>query len=362
MIPMNASRTAPAETAVHLYLFTLAGFILLLASALLAIVDFRRGFLFSEYVRSPYSAFHPAQVVILVIAVAGMFVCWRILRWFEARAPISPKYSAVFTFGTLAVLVTDLFVYRGVPAARAIASGTLNADWLQAFGVTGWLRPLALPTSYLLTVWHATMLGILISGLALTVLPLYFKSLFSRTGMMGTLTGALYELPQPFCSCCAAAMVPSYARRGASTNFALSFVVGAPMLNITTFVLAFTLLPLQFAMIRVVAGVILPTIATYGAIRLAERWGKGKPAIPVSPWTNRYTRLFNVDGRLEQPKPDNVGRSCLRGCVRAPDWPSLSCLLCFFGALSPQPSSKSCLPVSETTSRVWFWRRLPERC
>jgi uncharacterized membrane protein YraQ (UPF0718 family) len=100
--------------------------------------------------------------------------------------------------------VIDLFVYRGVPAVRAIGSGTLRADWLQAFGVSGWLRPFALSTSYLLTVWHATMVGILIAGLAVTVLPLYLKSLFSRTGIMGTLTGALYAIPQPFCSCCAA--------------------------------------------------------------------------------------------------------------------------------------------------------------
>src|SRR5262245_8103863 len=116
MISRNASRIAPAETAAHLYGISLAVFIALFASALLAIVDFRRGFLFSSYVRSPYSAFHPAQAIILVIATAGMFLCWRILRLFESRGPISPKYAAVFTFGTLALLVTDLFVYRSVPA------------------------------------------------------------------------------------------------------------------------------------------------------------------------------------------------------------------------------------------------------
>ena len=71
----------------------------------------------------------------------------------------------------LALLLADLFAYRGVPAARSMASGRLTADWLGAFGVTGWWKPLAQATSYLLNVWHATMLGILLSGLALTVLP-----------------------------------------------------------------------------------------------------------------------------------------------------------------------------------------------
>ena len=169
----------------------------------------------------------------------------------------------------------DLFAYRGVPAARSMASGRINVDWLNAFGVTAWWRPFAQATSYLFNVWHATMLGILISGLALTILPVYFKPYFVRDGFTGSLFGALFALPQPFCSCCSSVMAPSFARRGASTNFLLSFVVGAPMLNVTTMVLAFALLPMPFAVTRVVAGVVVTVLVTYLISRVADRWDAG---------------------------------------------------------------------------------------
>src|SRR4030095_16606212 len=140
--------------------------------------------------------------------------------------------------------------------------------------------------------------------------------------------GALYAIPQPFCSCCAAVMVPSYARRGASTDFALSFVVGSPMLNITTIVLSFTLLPLPFAITRALAGVIFPTVATYFAWRLAERWNKNHLSVPsllasrgrrimsgfLSAWSDRYTRLFKVDVLVEQSRLETVGAIVTAWC------------------------------------------------
>ncbi|MBI3069164.1 MAG: permease [Betaproteobacteria bacterium] len=257
-------------------------------------------------------------MVMLAIGAAGMFLCHQLLKSVEVREIIPPGYATILTFVVLGLLLIDLFTYRGVPTARVVASGKLGADWLQAFGVTGWFRPVALSTSYLLTVWHATMLGILIAGLALTVLPRYLKSLFSRTGFAGTLIGALYAMPQPFCSCCAAVMAPSYLRRGASTDFSLSFVVGSPMLNITTIILAFALLSTPFAITRVVAGIVLTVVVTYGVARLAERWG-GAPGVTrrapgasrrgvVSAWVSRgvnlYLRAFNVEAFVRDRKMD----------------------------------------------------------
>lgn len=303
---LKTTQTVPGP--LH-YKLSMAGFVLFFALTLLALVDFRRGFLFTDYVRSPYSAYHPAQLVMLVIGAAGLLLCYRVINSFEAREKISADYVKTLTFILLGLLIIDLLTYRSVPAARAVASGKLGADWLDAFGVTGWLRPIALSVSYLLTVWHATLLGILIAGLALTVLPKYLQPIFSRKGWAGTLIGALYAVPQPFCSCCAAVMAPAYARRGASTDFALSFVVGSPMLNITTIVLAFALLPTPFAITRVVAGLLLTLVVTYGVARLADRWsGQAKVSLPtpvatrpsrLSNWVSRgmdlYVRIFDVD-------------------------------------------------------------------
>ena len=310
-----------AKLTPSLYKFSLSGFVIFFTLTLLAVLDFRRGFLFAEYMRSPYSAYHPAQLVMLVIGIAGMLLCYWLIRSFEEHQTIPADYAKALTFVVLGLLVADLLTYRGVPAARAVASGKLSADWLQAFGVTGGWRPIALSISYLLTVWHATLLGILIAGLALTVLPKYLQPLFMRKGWAGTLLGALYAVPQPFCSCCAAVMAPAYTRRGASTNFALSFVVGSPMLNITTIILAFTLLPTPFAATRVVAGVILTIFVTYGVARLAERWDK-PASVTLAPsgtsrwnrmsdwasrWTDLYVQIFNVDALVSNRKTDTPG-------------------------------------------------------
>lgn len=283
----------------------LTGFVLSLALTLLTLVDFRRGFLFDDYpVRTLFYVFNPVHVVMFALGLAGMSICYRSLRHIEPHTPGTSRYLKALTFVVVAMLVVDLFSYRGVPAARSIASGRVNVDWLKAFGVTTWWKPFAQATSYLLNVWHATMLGILISGLALTILPVYFTPYLVRAGFAGSLLGALFALPQPFCSCCSSVMAPSFARRGASTNFLLSFVVGAPMLNITTIVLALALLPAPFALTRIVAGLVVTVLVTYVVSRAADRWDRPGRAIggirtaapgPAQRMGSWYLRLFDLD-------------------------------------------------------------------
>jgi uncharacterized membrane protein YraQ (UPF0718 family) len=92
-------------------------------------------------------------------------------------------------------------------------------------------------------------------------------------------------------------------RRGASTNFLLSFVVGAPMLNITTIILAVALLPARFAALRIAAGVGVTVLVTYLVAFAADRWdtsaGRVVSPAPRHGWLDRivagYTSLFNLD-------------------------------------------------------------------
>jgi uncharacterized membrane protein YraQ (UPF0718 family) len=289
------------------------GFIVSFALALLTLLDIRRGVLLAEYpVRTFFLVFNPWHVPMLVMAMAGMFACYRGLSRRDAQLSGTPRHLKALTFSILALLVVDLFAYRGVPAARSMASGRLTADWLGAFGVTGWWKPVAQATSYLLNVWHATMLGILLSGLALTVLPAYLKSYLTRGGFTGSLFGAMFALPQPFCSCCSSVMAPSFVRGGASTTFLLSFIIGAPMLNVTTMLLALTLLPAPFAITRIVAGVVVTVLVTYFVARAAERWPGANRAVrepnPPASWTQRlgafYLGLFDLDRLVGRRSPE----------------------------------------------------------
>ena len=295
------------------YRATLTGFMCCLVLTLLALLDVRRGFLFADYpVRTLFYVLTPSHALTLAAGAAGMWAFHRGLRSREAHIRQPSQLVRTLTFVILALLVIDLFVYRGVPAERSINAGRVNLDWLAAFGVTAWWRPVAQATSYLFNVWHATMLGLLLSGLALTMLPVFVTSHITRNGFTGSLFGALFALPQPFCSCCSSVMAPSLVRRGASTTFLLSFILGAPMLNITTIALALVLLPLPFAATRILAGLVVTLLVTHLVARLSDRWDRsdGARSEPIvdttrSPsWMQRignlYLGLLDLDHVMRQ--------------------------------------------------------------
>ncbi len=281
----------------------LVGLGLCLALTLLGIVDIRRGFLFPEYwVRTPFFVLHPWHAAIVSIGVCGALASSRNLQALEQRSAALPRSTNVLAAAIAALLVVDLFTYRLIPAARSLASGRVGVDWLDAFGTTGVWKPMALATSYLGTVWHATLLGILLAGLAQVAFPLSFAPRMSRRGLRGSALGALCAVPQPFCSCCASVIVPPLARRGASTSFLLAFVVGAPMVNVTTLVLAGALLPPAFALTRVIGGIVVTVFMTYLVSRAAAGLAPDDPVTP--PLATSVERLFGSSVRdVDDPGP-----------------------------------------------------------
>lgn len=301
----------------------LIGLLLSLALSLLGIVDVRRGFLFSAYrVRTPFLVLHPWHAAILAVGLAGVYASYRRLQALERRSPAAMPYRTnVLAALVAALLALDLLTYRLVPAARTLASGRLGVEWLDGFGITNVWRPMALATSYLGTVWHATLLGILLAGLAQTAFPVSFAPRMSRGGVRGSILGSLFALPQPFCSCCASSMVPPLVRHGASLPFLLAFVVGSPMLNVTTLVLAGALLPPSFALARIVGGVLMTVVITYVVARVAADRRPGdaaeRPDAPREGWLFGSTWEAGDRDRLSSDlRPDTPAR-LLRAWLRA---------------------------------------------
>lgn len=233
--------------------------IFLLASVsfvLLAIVDFRRGFLFNkaDYIaKSPFFIFSPFQLVLVALGVLGVFY----FRKFVNRP--DRRLANILLGGLFVLLLVDVAFYRGVAASRALDAGKIGIDWLSAFGVEGVFKPVVLGLSYILTVWHATLLSCLGAGLGLLALPRVLSRLRSKYqhGWRGTMVGTLYSLTQPFCSCCVAMTSSGLFRPGQSMNFALAVLLGAPLMNISTLILAGHLLPWPFAVLRIVGGVLI---------------------------------------------------------------------------------------------------------
>ncbi len=208
------------------------------------------------------------------------------------------------------LLVIDLFTYRGVPASRIVAAGemgakpgTMGLGWAMPIAsFPEWLQPMAEGINYLLVVWHATALGMLLGRLFL-VAGAGIMVRMKGGGFGAHLAGTIMALSQPFCSCCASPIGATLYRKGASLGPVLAFTVSSPMLNITTLVLAAVLLPTEFALLRIVGGIIVGVFITYLVSLIAARWvtegeaeaRRGKLFEWSSKILGAYNRLFHFE-------------------------------------------------------------------
>lgn len=306
-----------------------ATFLASLALLLLTLVDIRRGFLFSPYVKvgapSTLLNLNLYQLPLLLLGGLGAWLSYQYLKRLETglKKPspnLGPLTKALaIVIGTL--LVIDLFIYRGVPASRFIAAGTMKvgtgtmgiSQAISLASFPGWLQPLGEGINYLLLVWHATLLGILLGSLFL-VAGVGLLTRLKNNSFGSHLSGSAMALLQPFCSCCAAPVASSLYRRGASLGPTLAFMVSSPMLNITGLILAVTLLPINFAILRIVGGLIVGILLTYAVSRIASTWVSrdeaevrpvGKLATFFARGLDAYNRLFQFERLCREETPNS---------------------------------------------------------
>ncbi|MBI2864835.1 MAG: permease, partial [Chloroflexi bacterium] len=270
----SIARVAISDISDRLYIGWLIGFAACLGLLLLTTVDVRRAFLFpfADYLKIGWPSvvlnLDLRHLPLLAVGIFGGWVSYRRLSGLDSdlqgRSIGRLGLTRLLGGGLLALFVVDLFIYRGVPASRIVAAGkTTMGQVAPPFLLDGWLRPLGEAINYLALVWHATALGILIASLFLTLIMPLLKGWLGREGFRSHLAGAFLALGQPFCSCCAAPVGASLYRGGASLGSTLAFVVSAPMLNLTSIVLAITLLPREFALLRVAGGAAMGILVTY---------------------------------------------------------------------------------------------------
>lgn len=333
-------------TVYGVYRTSLLLFFVSLAVVLVGLVDIRRGFLLSRYeLANPWVNLHPHHLWWLALGVAGLLSAYSRLHRYEARGDVDERQlrslAKLTVFTLFGVLMADtLFFYRGVAAIRIVEAGKMGigalglnpdqlpgqAELIPLASMPLLLRPVAIAVNYLALVWHATLLALLWAGLGTVALPLYFGQLISPKGagrFRSLIGGLVYALPQPFCSCCAAPTAATIYRTGASLTSSVAFLLSSPALNITALILAATLLPLPFAVLRIVGGGLLVIFTAYLVVPLAGRFPlKGIPQSPqrivglVSRVLNRYTMLFQFEPKGVVKSPAGLIRSWLSGTVR----------------------------------------------
>lgn len=317
-----------------------------LAVVLLGLVDIRRGFLLSRYeLANPWVNLSPHHLWWLALGVAGLLGTYSRLQRYEARGEVDERQLQPLTkltvFALFGVLMADtLLFYRGVAAIRIVEAGKMGigalglspgqlpgqAELIPLASMPLFLRPVAIALNYLALVWHATFLALLWAGLGTVALPLYVGQLITPRGasrFRSLMGGLVYALPQPFCSCCAAPIAATIYRTGASLTSSVAFLLSSPALNITALILAATLLPLPFAVLRIVGGGLLVILTAYLVTTFAGRFPlKEAPQPPrgiggfVSRVLNRYTMLFQFEPKGVVRSPAELIRSWLSGTVR----------------------------------------------
>ena len=150
------------------YYLSLTAFMLFLALLLVSLVDVRRGFLFSGYfkVGAPSVLFNLnlLHVPLILFGLLGAWFAYKHIRQLEAglnKASVSLQTPAKIVAVVIGLLfVVDLFIYRGVPTLRTIATGkmavgprTLGLGWaIPVDSLSIWLQPFGEGISYILIV------------------------------------------------------------------------------------------------------------------------------------------------------------------------------------------------------------------
>lgn len=300
------------------YRISVVIFLASLVLLLFSVVDIRRGFLFSGYfkVGFPSTLFNldPRHLPLLLIGALGVWLSYKYMA--KAEKSLKVRQESLKTLAKIlaiaigAVLIIDLFTYRGVPASRFLVSGEMGVgpgpmglgEAIPVGGFPGWLQPAAEGINYLLVVWHATLLGLLLGSLFL-VAGAGLVTRMQGSSFGAHLIGTSVSLVQPFCSCCAAPVGTALYRKGASLGPVLAFIVCSPMLNITGLILAAALLPTRFALLRIIGGVIVGVFITRGVSVLAARWvsrdASGEKEGGLFEWSTKivaaYSRLFQFE-------------------------------------------------------------------
>ncbi|CAM4147109.1 MULTISPECIES: permease [Lelliottia] len=178
----------------------------------------------SSQAATPFQWWKPA-LFFLVVIVGLWYVKWQ------------PYYGKAFTAAETHSIGKSILAHTD--------SSPLQAAWNYAM-------------VYFLAVWKAAVLGVLLGSLVQVLIPRnWLMRTLGQPRFQGTLLGTIFSLPGMMCSCCAAPVTAGMRRQNVSMGGALAFWMGNPVLNPATLVFMGFVLGWHFALIRLVAGLIM---------------------------------------------------------------------------------------------------------
>ncbi|MBI4444993.1 MAG: permease [Acidobacteria bacterium] len=189
--------------------------------------------------------------------------------------------AAVASIVTLVLVVlASLFIYKWSGALRVIgtvqSSGAYlgSREWWTTAGLPPALLSAARTINYLLIVWPALLLGVLIAGLVRAFVSTEILARLLGSGVLRQqlLAGAM-GMPLMLCSCCIAPIFSSLRARRMELAPSLALMFSSPSLNVAALALTFMLFPLNVSIARAA----LAAFAVFVLPMLIQRAAGGTP-------------------------------------------------------------------------------------
>lgn len=145
-------------------------------------------------------------------------------------------------------------------------------SWSAAWGYT---------VAYFKAVWQAVILGLLLGSLVQVLLPQnWIQRVFGRAGFKSTVIAGMAGIPSMMCTCCSAPVVVGLRQRQASVGAAIAYWLGNPVLNPATIIFMGFVLSWKYALIRIIAGMIMVFGIGYLANRVVKDDGNLQALAP----------------------------------------------------------------------------------
>jgi len=180
--------------------------------------------------------------------------------------------------------------------------------------------------AYFKDIWIALVVGLLVGAGVQTLLPTdWLMRILGRRSVAGRGIALAAAVPSMMCTCCSAPIAVSLAKRQVSYGAILAYWLGNPVLNPATIIFMGFVLGWNWALYRIVMGLLLVVTASW----LGDRWGTANGVNTAPPASDTeppsFGRFVRVLGKLAIGLlPEYLVLVALLGATRAWLFPAMS--------------------------------------
>ncbi len=202
------------------------------------------------------------------------------------RPRSQPTVIAVIVF--IVLLVAGIFYAKWDPyfhkAFTTAATHTLGASIISGTAASPPPPSLAAAWDYFLAyfqdIWIALIVGLVLGAGVQALLPRdWLLRVFGVAGARSALLAGVLALPSMMCTCCSAPMVVGMRRANVSNGAALAYWLGNPVLNPATIIFIGFVLGWNWALLRIIMGILLVVGAAWLGRREDMRDGVSAEAL-----------------------------------------------------------------------------------